>query len=231
MVEMMVLSRVARRQHQGVLQPHPGGHGQTHAVVDMAVAQKGVRLAVVGAQGDPVGAVARDRSDERREVSGGGALTDEDPHSLAPLFLRLLEVGAFVVRLHARGQVGVELAPQDPGRVPVDATVPRRRYLRQHVRFAVDDAADVHHLGDPERTVDVQQLTELGGTELGSGAFERGGGDAARSADPECERKAAGGIGEGHHARDTEDVGDLMGVGRHRRGPMRQHGADKLVDP
>ena len=231
MVEMVVLGRVARRQHQGVLQLHPGGHRQTHAVVDMAVAKKRVWLAVVGAKGNPVGAVEADRGNKCREVAGGGALTHEDPHPLAPLLLRLVEVGAFVVRLHAGNEVRVKLAPEDPGRVPVDATAACRRYLRQHLRVAVYDAADVHDLGDPERPVHLQQLLELGGTELGPGALERGGGDAARSADAECERKAAGGIGEGHHARDAEDVGDLMRVGRHRRGPVRQHGADKFVDP
>jgi len=40
MVEMVVLGRVARRQHQGVLQLHPAATARTHAVVDMAVAKE-----------------------------------------------------------------------------------------------------------------------------------------------------------------------------------------------
>ena len=38
-------------------------------------------------------------------------------------------------------------------------------------------------------------------------------------------------LGQGDDARNAEDVGDLVRVRGHCRRPVRQHGADELVDP
>ena len=123
--------------HEGVFDAHPGGDGQAHAVVDVAGVQQGVRLPVVGAQRHAVGAVAEHGRDQGGEVARGGALPDEDPHAFAALLLGLLELGALVVGLDARGQVGVQLAAAQAGRVTVDALVAGGGDLGEHLRVAV----------------------------------------------------------------------------------------------
>ena len=90
-VEVVVVGRIARREHEGVLDAHPGGDGQAHAVVDVPGVKQRVRLPVVGAERDPVGAVAEHGRDQGGEVARGRALPDEDPHALAALLLGLLE--------------------------------------------------------------------------------------------------------------------------------------------
>ena len=48
---------------------------------------------------------------------------------------------------------------------------------------------------------------------------------------PKVKGRLRRGLGQGDDARDSEDVGDLVRVGRHRRRAVRQHRADELVDP
>ncbi len=93
----------------------PAGDRQPDAVVDVAVLEDRVRLAVVAAQRDPLGAVPEHGRDQVGEVLAGRALPDEDPHALAALLLRFVEHRALVVRLDPGGQVGVEL-PARTGR-------------------------------------------------------------------------------------------------------------------
>ena len=88
-----------------------------------------VGLAVVGAEGGELGAVADDVGRERLEVLARRALADEDPHPLAALLGRLLELGALVVGLDAGREVGVERpAARRPGcgRRPGASRRPRR---------------------------------------------------------------------------------------------------------
>ena len=170
-------------------------------------------------------AMSADRLPRRR------ALADEYPHALPALFLRLLEFGALVVGFHARGQVGIELSPQNPRGVPVDATLTRRCYLGQHRGVATYDPRVVHYLSDANRSVHIEELGQLGEPEFRARTLEDGRGHAARSAYSEGEGEAAGCFGQRDNARDAEHVRYLVRVRGHRCRPVRQHRADELVDP
>ena len=228
---MVVVGRVARGEHERVLDPYPLGDRHPHAVVDVAGGHERVRLPVVGAQRHPVGPVPEHGRDEVAKVPRGRALADEEPHPLAALLLGLVELGALVVRLDARRQVGVELAAAHPGRVAVHAAVARRGDLGEDLGVAADDAGEVHDLGDADGAVGVEQLGELAVADLGARALEGGGGHAARRADPEGEREPASGLGERDDAGNPEHVRDLVRVGRDRRRAVREHAADELVHP
>ena len=114
-VEAVVLGRVGGGHHQGVDLADPGPDGQVEAVVHVAHVQQGVGLPVVAAQRHVIGAMGQHHRDEVEQVLAGRALADEDPHPLAPLLLRLGQLGALVVGLDAGGQVRIEGVPRTPG--------------------------------------------------------------------------------------------------------------------
>ena len=168
---------------------------------------------------------------ERAKVARSRTFTDEYPHALPALLLRLVELRALVVGLDSGREVCIELATDDPRGMPVDPSVSRRRNLGQHFRITVYDPREVHDLRNSDSTVLVEQLGQLGMSELRCRALEGRCGHATRCADAEGERKAARGIRERDHARHSEDVGDLVGIGGDGGSTKRQHGTDELVDP
>ncbi len=227
----MVLGAVDGREHERVLDGHAGADREAHAVVDVAELADGVGLAVVAAERDPRGAVAQDRRDQLEQVLARRALPDEHPHALAALLLELVEAGALVVGLDPGREVRVQHAAAEAGRVTVDPARTCRGDLGPELGVAGDDGREVHDLGDADRTDVVEELLELGHADLGTRALERRGGNAARRADAEGEGQARRGFGQRGHPGHAEHVGDLVGVGRDRRRPVREDGAHELVDP
>ena len=230
-VEAVVAGRMRAGEQQRVDLGDAGGDRQPRAVVDVARAQQRVGLAVVGAERRQLGAVLQHVRDQRLEVLAGRALTDEDPHALAPPLDHLLERRRLVVGLDAGGQVGVEVATEDAGAVAVDPAPAGGSDAREHLRVACDHAGEVHDLRHSARPVLLDQLADVVRGERRAGALERGGRDAARGVDPERERQRRGRLGQRHDARNAEHVRDLVGVGGHGRGAVRKHRADELVDP
>ena len=101
--EPVILGWVGGGQHQRIDLRYAGRHGQGNTVVEMAGAQQGVGLPVVGAERHVVGPVAKNGRDQGRQVLAGRALAHEDPHALAPLLLGLRQLGALVVGLDTGG--------------------------------------------------------------------------------------------------------------------------------
>ena len=66
---------------------------------------------------------------------------------------------------------------------------------------------------------------------VGARALERRRRHAARGGDAERERQRRGHLGQRDDAGDAEHVGDLVRVGGDGGRPVREHGADELVDP
>ena len=157
-VEMVVVSRVARHHHEGIFDAVLPGDGQPYAVIGMSRVEQCLWFTIVGAKRYTVGTVHEDGADQVGEVARGRAFSYEDPHCLASFFLGLADLGALVVGLDARGEVGVEQAPAQAGRVPIDTLVAGRGDLGEHPRVAACDSWEVHELGDPDSAVFVEEL-------------------------------------------------------------------------
>ena len=115
LAEPVVFGRIQRGHDQCVDLADAGRDGQPEAVVEVAHVEERVGLPVVAAQRDVVGAVGEDHRDEISQVLAGGALTDEDPHPLAPLLFGFFELRALVVGLHARCEICVQRGAPEPG--------------------------------------------------------------------------------------------------------------------
>ena len=227
----MVARWVGARQHQRVHLGHAGGHRQPGAIVDAAEPQQRVRLAVVRAEGGEVGPVANDVGNERLEVLARRPLADEHPHALLPTLDRLLERRRLVVRLDARGQVGVQRPAHHAGTVAVHAAAGGGGDPREHLRVARDHAREVHDLRHSAGAVLLDQLAHVTRVEVRARALERRSRDAARRIDPERERQRRGGLRQRHDPGHAQNVGELVRIRGHRGGAMRQHRPHELVDP
>ncbi len=230
-VEVVVLGRVHRRQHECVLDRYAVLHGQPDAVVDVAASEDQIGFPVVAAQRDVRGPVAEHHRDQVGEVAARRPLPDEHPHPLAPLLLGFVELGALVVRLDPGREVGVELLAAQAGRMTVDAPGAGCVDLGHEVGIAGDHPGEVHDLGDADGAVIVEEPAHVGGAELRAGALERRRGHAARRAHTERERERGGGLCQRDDSGNTEYVRDLVRVGSHGGGAVGEHAADELVDP
>ena len=86
----------------------------------MTVVRDVLRVAVVRAEGDPARADLVHERQEVEEVPRHRRLADQEPHPSAQPLPALLDRQRLVVRLDARGRVGLELLAEYPGGVPVD---------------------------------------------------------------------------------------------------------------
>ena len=98
-------------------------------------------------------------------------------------------------------------------------------------RVARDNPREVHDLGHADCAVLVEETADVGCVELGTGALERRRRDATRCTHSEREREHACCFNQRNDAGHTEDVRDLVRVGRDRGGAVGQHAAHELVDP
>ena len=189
-----------------------------------------VGMEVVAREHAHVGALV-DQAREGVEVSRGRSLTDEDPHAEAELFPCLDEAHALVVGGDAGGDVGLERGAAESGRVAIHrlAAGRGRGDLREHVGIARDDARVVHHLGERADGGPVEQSGHVRGADRRPGPVEPRGGHARRCAEVERERGAAGIVEHEVHARNAEDVGDLVGIGDGGHGAVRHRHAGELV--
>ena len=126
--------------------------------------------------------------------------------------------------------VRLELLPQQPGRMPVDVCRALELELGELVRQPLDDAGEVHHLGEPEDTPPPHQRLEVAGPEGTPRGFERGRGHARRRHEEDVELESRRRVEQPVDAVHTEDVRDLVRVGDDRRRSEREHQSRELVD-
>ena len=119
---------------------------------------------------------------ERLEVAGGGALADHDKLAALELGNGVVELGALVVGVDARGDVGVEVVALEAGRVAVDLLVVRLRgdNFLHDLRVGVDRADEIHHLGQPLHARIVIEAVDGAVVEVRARLVERRGGHTAR---------------------------------------------------
>ena len=120
--------RMQRRQQQCVLGRDALGDRDAAHLVDVALAQQQVGLAVVGAERAALGPELAHERQQVAQVARVRRLAQQHPGAPAALLQRLGQRGRLVVGRDARGEVGVQLRPVDARRVPVDAlaAVPAR---------------------------------------------------------------------------------------------------------
>ncbi len=133
-----------------------------------------------------------------------------------------------MVGADAGRHVGVERLPAQAGRVAVQRPACEALQLGQHLGRAVDHAGVVHHLGQPQHARIVQQRQQVAGLQPRAGRLHVGGWDAGRQVDPDAERRLPGRVEHEADAGQAVHVGNLVGVGDHRGGAARQHGAREL---
>ena len=97
-------------------------------------------------------------------------------------------------------------------------------------RQAVDDAGEVHHLGEPEHPAAAHQRLEVAGGERPPRRLERRGRHARGRHEVDLELEVLRRVEQPVDAVGAEHVRDLVRVGDDRRRPERQHEARELVD-
>ena len=224
------LGRMQRRHEDRVRGLDPERDGVADHPVHVAVVGDVLGIAVVGAEGDPPGAVLRDERKERFEVSRHRRLADQEPHPGAKALAPLLHREGLVVRADPGRRVRLEGLAEDSRRVTVDVLGSVERELLELGRIPGDDPGEVHHLGQAEDAAPPHQRLEVARRERPPGGLERRGGDARRRHEEDLELEAGRRVVQPVDAVAAEDVRDLVRVGDDRGRPEREDEARELVD-
>ena len=209
---------------------HAQGNGLLHDVVNVALFQQVVGMLVVGAEHAAVHIFVAQQGNQGLQVPGGGALADHD--ELAPLQLGqgVVNIGALVVRVHAGGDVGVEVVAGQTGGVTVDLLMMGLggHDLLHHLGVAVDGAYKVHHL---RQTLDPGMVIEgVDGPVIqnGAGLVQGRGGHAGGEHEAHVHRQILRSLEHVFDAVGAHDVGDLVGIGDDSGGAVGQDRLGKL---
>ena len=108
-----------------------------------------------------VGPNSVDERRQRAQVPRRGGLADQQPHPGAEPLAALLGRERLVVGADPGGGVGLQVATEHAGRVPVDVVAARDGELRQLALGAGDHAGEVHHLGEADHAPPPQQALEV----------------------------------------------------------------------
>ena len=139
----------------------------------MAVLGDVLGVAVVGAERDPAGAVLEHEREQRLQVAGHRRLADQEPHPGAEPLAALVGRERLVVGADPRGRVRLQALAEQPRRMAVDVLRALELELLELGRQAVDDAGEVHHLGQPEHPVAAHQRLQVAGRERPARRLER----------------------------------------------------------
>ena len=107
------LGRVERGHDERVLRCHACRDRRAHHRVDVALLGDVLRLAVVGAEGEPVRAELVDERQQRVEVAGARSLADQQPHPRAQPLAALLDRAHLVVGADPGRRVRVQRLAED----------------------------------------------------------------------------------------------------------------------
>ena len=222
--------RMQRRQQQRDLGRDALGDRDAAHLVDVALAQQQVGLAVVGAERTALGPEVAHERQQVAQVARVRRLAQQHPCALAALLQRLGQRGRLVVGRDARGEVGIQLRPVDARRVPVDALALCQRDLRELGRRARDHRREVHHLGQAQHAVARQDPGQVGERERRARRLERTRRHACGSEREHVHRQPVAGVEEPVDAVGAERIGELVRVAHDRRRPARDQQPRQLAD-
>ncbi len=186
-------------------------------------------LAVVGAEGHALRPVLLHERHERAQVARRGGLADQQPHPRAEALAPLLDRGRLVVGADAGRGVRLQILAQHAGSMAVHVGRQLEPELLELVRVAVDDAGEVHHLGEPEHAAAAQEPLQVAGRERAPRRLELRRRDGRGGHEEDVERDLVGQVCEPVHAVRAEHVGDLVRVGDDRRRAEGQDEPGELV--
>ena len=221
--------RVEGRHHERILGRDPGGDGVAHHRVDVAVLGDVLGLAVVGAEGDPAGAVLPGKRKQGVQVPRSRGLADQEPHPCAQPLSALLDRERLVVGTDPGRGVGVQRPARHAGRVPVHVLGSGQCELGQLVRVAGDDAGKVHHLGEADHPAPAQQALEIAGRERSPRRLELRRGHARGGHEVDVQWKRPADVEQPVDAVGAEHVGDLVRIDDDGGRAERQHEPRELV--
>ena len=229
-VEQAVAARrVQRRHQQRVLGRDPLGDGDPAHLVDVALAEQQVGLAVVGAERAVLGPVPRHQRQQVAQVARVRRLADQHPHAAAALLERLCERRRLVVGADAGGDVGVERAAGHARGVAVGVAW-RRRPPAARARPASPAMTPGKFI--ISATPSARGWRRIASMSAGSsgplGRLEVARRHARRRHHEHVERQVLGRLEHPLHARAAEHVRDLVRVGDDRGGAVRHDRAGEL---
>ena len=229
-VELIVPGGVVAGHLDGNDRVHTGGNGPPYNVINMALFQNVVGMAVVTAEHAALIILRRQQGQQSIQILGRCTLPNHNVLTQTQLGQGVLHVIAFVVGIDAGSHIGGQVFIPDAGGVAVYLLVVGlgRHNLLQYHGVGGDDAGIVHHF---RQTVDSGVLVEgVNGpvVQHRAGLIQGRGRDAGGQHKPHIHRQALGGLEHVIDAVGAHDVGNLMGVRDDGGGAVGQHRPGKL---
>ena len=221
--------RVQRCHREGIGRVDALGDRVADERVHVPVGRDVLRVAVVGAERDPVRAELPRQRDQRGQVAGARRLADEEPHAGPQPLATLLDGRRLVVGADPGRGVGLERRPAHPGSVAVGALGAGERELGELGRIARDHPREVHHLGQPDHPPAAQEALDVAFVQRAAGRLELRRRHACRRGEPDVERHPLGRVEQPVDAVCAEHVCDLVRIGDDGRRPERQHEPGELA--
>ena len=210
--QAMAERRVQRRQQQGVLGRDARSDRDAAHLVDVALAQQEVRLAVVGAEGAALRPVLAHERQQVAQVAGVRRLAQKHPRPAPPLLERLGQLRRLVIAADPGGEIGVELPADDGRRVTVDPLARREGDLRELLGRTGDDGGVVHHLRQADHALAREDPGDVLQRERRARRLEGARRHGRRGEDEDVEWQALAGVDEPVHALGAERVGELVRI-------------------
>ena len=229
-VELIISGGVVAGYLDGNNRVYTGGDGPTHNVVNMALLQNVVGMAVVTAEHAALIVLRRQQGQQRIQILGRRTLPNHNVLAQTQLGQCVLHVVALVVGIDAGSHIGGQVLFPDAGGVAVNLLVVGlgcHNFLQCH-GIGGDDTGIVHHF---RQTVDSGMLIEgVDGpvVQYSPGLIQGRGRDAGGQHKPHIHRQALGGLEHVVDAVGAHDVGNFMGICDNGGGAVGQHCTGKL---
>ena len=209
---------------------HTQRNGLFHDVVDVALFQQVIGMLVIGAEHTTIHIFAAQQRHQCFQIAGGSALTDHDKLAALQLCQSIVEIGAFMVGIHAGCDVGIEIVAAETGGVPVDLLVVGLggHDLFHHLGITVDGADKVHHLCQTLYPGMIIEGVDSPVIQHSAGLVQRRCRHAGGQHKPHVYRQVFRGLEHILNAVGAHDVGDLMGIGDDSGGTMGENSLGKL---
>lgn len=226
-LESKGLSGVQGGHADGRERIQPCAHAAAQMVVQVAFAENGVSLPVVGAEEATAAVFGSDSGQQTVEVVAGAAAAQEDKHAAGDALLHLGHGAALVVGENPGGGVSVQRFAAEAGAVAVDqfAAIFRGEQFIQTIFAGIDDAGKIHEFSEATKLRIFENFYHILSGDRGSGVFKGRGGNAGGQ--QVFDVQGCFGSGPAHvvEALTPRDVDNFVGVGDEGAGAQRHEQA------
>ena len=161
MMQTEVIGSVDRAEANRRDRINPIGDSDAHHMINRAFINQAGRHAVVGAEAEAAVILHVDQRQQRAQIVRGRAFANEDGQAEAQLFAGFIDGGAFVIAVDPSSDISVERLAPDGGAVTIEDAIPEQIELVEDAFIAVDHAGIVHHLGEAEHPLIIEQRREI----------------------------------------------------------------------